>query len=299
MHLLITGAWQNASDHMDQIRAMGHEIVFHPQEWEALPCDPQWAEGVICNGLFLHHPIEGFTRLRYIQLTSAGLDRVNLPYIHANHIELHNARGVYSTPMAEFALAGVLSLYKRLLHFRDLQRDHTWKKDRGLIELFGKMVLILGCGSVGTECAVRFKAMGCEVIGVDIDTKTKRGTEYKRIAPLDELDSLFSSADVIILALPVTDETRGLIGTERLASLKETCVVVNISRGAIIDQKALKEWNGMAVLDVFEEEPLGEDSFLWDRENIIITPHNSFVGEGNQKRLAEVIMKNLREVSEE
>jgi len=109
MRLLVTGAWSDAQAHLPQLQAMGHETVFLQQEGDALPCEPQWVEGVICNGLFLHHPIAQFSNLRYIQLTSAGFDRVPMAYIRQKGIEIHNAAGVYSAPMAEFAVSGVLA----------------------------------------------------------------------------------------------------------------------------------------------------------------------------------------------
>lgn len=290
MRLLITGAWQQAQAHIDEIRALGHEVAFLQQEKDVLPCDPDWVEGLICNGLFLHHSIEQFTNLRYIQLTSAGYDRVPMDYVNARHIEIHNARGVYSIPMAEFAVASVLSLYKRLDFFRENQKAHKWEKARDLKELYGSTVLIVGCGSVGTECAKRFKAFGCQIIGFDIDTRND--PNYDQMLPLSDLDSALAQADVITLTLPLTADTKGLISAERLNRIKG--ILVNISRGAVIDQSALEKWDGLAVLDVFEEEPLVNISPLWSNSKTIITPHNSFIGSGNADRLAGVIVHNLR-----
>ena len=165
---------------------MGHEVVFMQYEKDALPCEYEWVEGVICNGLFLSHPIEKFPNLRYIQLTSAGFDRVDLDYVKVHGIEIHNARGVYSIPMAEFAICGVLQLYKQSAFFREDQRQHLWEKHRGLLELSGKTVLIVGCGSVGNECAKRFSAFGCQVIGVDLFPR--EDGMYREILPLEQLD---------------------------------------------------------------------------------------------------------------
>jgi len=149
MNLLVTGAWSDGKNCIAELEAMGHTVTFMQFEKDALPCSYDWAEGVICNGLFLTHPIEQFTNLRYIQLTSAGFDRVDMDYVKSHGIEIHNARGVYSIPMAEFALCGVLQLYKQAAFFRENQRKHLWEKHRGLLELAGKNVLIVGCGSVG------------------------------------------------------------------------------------------------------------------------------------------------------
>ena len=297
MNLLITGAWNDGKNCMDEIKAMGHQVVFLQYEKDALPCAYDWVEGVVCNGLFLSHPIENFSNLRYIQLTSAGFDRVDMDYVAAHGIEIHNAHGVYSIPMAEFALCGVLQLYKQAAFFRENQRQHLWEKHRGLSELCGKQVLIVGCGSVGNECAKRFAAVGCRVTGVDLFPR--EDSLYDRILPLEQLDEALKTTDVVVLTLPLTEQTKHLINDERLGLLKPTAVLVNIARGAIVDTGALLRYIdnlGGAVLDVFEEEPLTESSLLWDKENVILTPHNSFVGEGNSMRLKEIVLSHLIDI---
>ena len=297
MNLLITGAWNEAKQNISLLAQIGHRVCFMQQEKDALPCEYNWVEGVICNGLFLHHPIEKFQNLKYIQLTSAGYDRVDLEYIQKHGIEIHNARGVYSIPMAEFALSGVLQLYKQAAFFNENKKMCKWEKHRGLKELFGKKVLIAGCGSVGNECAKRFAAFGCEVTGIDL--YPREDMLYKKILPLTELDAQLKGADIVVLTLPLTNQTKYLMNQKRLKTLKKDAVLVNIARGAVIDTAALLEQIdhlGGAVLDVFEEEPLNENSPLWQKENLILTPHNSFAGEGNSERIKQIIIKNLEEV---
>lgn len=291
MNLLITGAWPEAKEHIAEIERMGHTVAFLQQEKEQLPCAYEWVEGVICNGLFLHHPISLFTNLRYIQLTSAGYDRVPMGEVERRRIKIYNARGVYSIPMAEFAVAGVLDLYKDMVRFRKQQERHEWIKNREIRELAGSKVVIVGCGSVGTECAKRFKAFGCLVTGVDVIVR--EDIWYDRIVEISEIDQELQGADVVVLTVPLTKETRGLIDERRLRLIGEQGILVNIARGGIIDQKALEAWNGSAVLDVFEEEPLEENSSFWEKEKTIVTPHNSFVGSGNGKRLTDKIIGNL------
>ena len=292
MNILITGAWQEAKEHIAEIEKLGHKVVFLQQEKDELPIVEEWVEGVICNGLFLYHPIERFINLRYIQLTSAGFDRVDLKYVKEKEIAIKNARGVYSIPMAEFVLARVLEQYKRLETFRDQQKEKTWNKIRDLLELFDKRVLIIGCGSVGTECAKRFKAFGCEVVGVDVIPRMD--INYSCMVDLEMLDDELENADVIVLTLPLTDETKGLIDRKRLELIKSNGILANIARGAIVEQGDLEKWDGIAILDVFEEEPLEKSSPLWKKENFFITSHNSFVGEKNNNRLHTVIMRNLK-----
>lgn len=296
MNLLVTGAWIGAQEHIPAIEAMGHRVVFQQWETDPLPCDAAWVEGVVCNSLFLHHPIEMFPNLRYIQTISAGLDRVDVDYVSAHGIELHNARGVYSVPMAEFAVGGVLQLYKQSKTFFENQKSHTWEKHRDLRELCGKTVTILGCGSVGTECARRFRAFGCRVLGVDLFPR--QNESYDEILPLTDLNGVLPGTDVLLLTVPLTKDTRGLIGADRLEILKPGAVLVNIARGPIVDETAVigalqsGSLSG-AVLDVFETEPLPEASALWAMDNVILTPHNSFAGEGNAQRLDYLIINHL------
>lgn len=293
MNLLVTGAWQQATDYLEELEKE-HEVIFMQWENKELPCEYEWVEGIIGNGIFLSHPIERFKNLRYIQLTSAGYDRVPMNYVEKHQIEIHNARGVYSIPMAEFAIAGVLQLYKQARFFNNNQKNHQWVKHRGLLELNEKKVCIVGCGSVGTECAKRFSAFGCQVVGIDL--YPRKDEHYQKMLSLNMLDDVLSQMDIIVLTLPLTEETHHLMNDNRFEQLKEGAVLVNIARGAVVDTKALikhlDELEGV-VLDVFEEEPLSENSELWDREDVILTPHNSFVGNENSKRLEKIILKNL------
>ena len=164
MNILVTGAWNCTKEQLDRIAGKGHAVVFLQNEKDPLPVAPAWVEAVICNGLFVHHPVEQFESLRFIQVTSAGYDRLPMDYIQEKKIPLYNARGVYSIPMAEFALGGVLQLYKQSRFFLEKQQQNCWQKHRGLLELYGKTVCIIGCGSVGGECAKRFAAFGCKII---------------------------------------------------------------------------------------------------------------------------------------
>lgn len=296
MNLLITGAWQQANEYIALIEKT-HSVKFLAWEKEDLPCDPSWVEGVVGNGIFLSHPIDSFTNLRYIQLTSAGFDRVPMDFVAEHGIKIFNARGVYSIPMAEYALYSVLALYKKSSIFHENQKQRLWEKERNLKELYGQSVCVLGCGSVGTECAKRFEAMGCAVFGVD--PFVKENPHFFRIYHTDNINEALKLADITIITLPLTDKTRHMFNRTLFAAMKNDSVLVNIARGALVDTDALVEAleNKLygAVLDVFEEEPLSESSPLWNLKNALITPHNSFVGDGNGKRMSDVIMKNLEE----
>lgn len=297
MKLLVTGAFNATAEQLDMLTSLGFEIMLQKDERGKPECDFSEADAVICNGLFLYHDISKFKKLKFIQLTSAGLDRVPLEEIQKRNITLFNARGVYSVPMAEFALAGVLNLYKHLNTFYENQKAHIWQKDRNLRELCGETVAVVGCGSVGTECAKRFSAFGTKVIAVDI---TKPESEiYSEFYNINDIKKALGIADTVVLTIPLTDETRGMFNEEMFSHFKDGSVLVNISRGAVVNEKDLVKAleSGIlsgAVLDVFENEPLAENSKLWDMENVVITPHNSFVSSKNNTRLFSLAYDNLK-----
>lgn len=293
MNVLVTGAFQLNSKELAELEAVGHKVFVHPDE--RIPVEqPERYEAVVCNGLFLYSPIESFTSLRLIQLTSAGFDRVPLDYIRTHGIELHNAAGVYSVPMAEFAVCGILQLYKQSRFFAENQTQHKWEKHRGLLELSGKRACILGCGDVGCEIAKRLHAFGCHITGVNRTVRVL--PDFDEVFPLDKLAETAAACDILVCCIALTPETRGIVSEEIFGRLHDGAVFVNVARGALADGAALTAWlqsGGHAVLDVFEEEPLPESSPLWEMENVLLTPHNSFVGEGNRVRLWETISKAL------
>ena len=293
MNILVTGAFQLNSEELAALEAAGHKVFVHSDERAPVDC-PERYEAAVCNGLFLYNPIENFTNLRLIQLTSAGLDRVPLDYIRAHGIELHNAAGVYSVPMAEFAVCGILQLYKQSRFFAANQAQHKWEKHRGLLEISGKRVCILGCGDVGREIAKRLKAFGCHITGVNRTVRVL--PDFDEVLPLDKLPDAAAVCDILICCIALTPETRGIVSKEVFDRLPTDAIFVNVARGALADETALTVWlqnGGRAVLDVFEEEPLPETRPLWDMENVILTPHNSFVGDGNRARLWETIKEGL------
>ncbi len=296
MNLLVTGAWNCTEEQLKSISALGNNVIFMQNEKDELPCSSEEIEGVICNGLFLYHDVAKFTSLKYIQLTSAGFDRVPMEYVQARGIKIYNARGVYSIPMSEFAVSGVLQLYKQSKFFYKNQEKREWNKHRGLLELYGKTVCIVGCGSVGTECAKRFSAFSCKVIGVDLFPREDE--HYEKMYGMCALDDGLRVADIVVLTLPLTDETKNMMNEERFACMKENSILVNIARGAVVAEQALLQAldNKLygAVLDVFNEEPLPKDNPLWKKENVILTPHNSFVSDENGARLYEIILKNIK-----
>lgn len=296
MNLLVTSAWKEAKEYLSEIEEMGHTVKFLQYEKDSLPCEYDWVEGVICNGLFLYHPIERFSKLKYIQLTSAGYDRVPIEYIKRHDIRIYNAYGVYSIPMAEWVVLSVLEIYKNAYLFFEKQQKGIWKKDPSLLELTDKKVCFIGYGSVGRETAKRFAAFGTENIAVNRSKVNDKNIQ--QWIPLDKIDEILPKVDIIILCIALTEETKNLIDNTRLSKMKDDSVIVNCSRGSIVNEEALCQYlrkgkfRGVA-LDVFNQEPLVEENELWREPRVIISPHNSFVGDKVKDRMYNVIYNNL------
>lgn len=298
MRILLTGAFNYSQEQLQNISDLGVEVSFLQQEKESLPIPATSIDAVVCNGLFLHHNLEEFTSLKYIQLTSAGFDRVPLTVIKEKGIIINNARGVYSIPMAEWALGRILEHYKHFKSFNLSQQNKEWNKDRGVKEINGTKAAIIGAGNIGQEVAKRLSVFGSTVIGYDIFLGDR--PFFEEVHHVDALVSEIQEFDIVVLTAPLTEETTHMISRPILESMKQDAILVNIARGGLVDTEALidflkKKPALFAALDVFEEEPLPHDSMLWPLSNVAVSPHNSFVSNGNNERMFSVIYNNLKQ----
>lgn len=238
--------------------------------------------------------LKDFKNLKYVQLFSAGYDGLDLSYLKENNIKLFNARGVYSGAIAEYILTHVLGVYNQVHVYKDLQRKREWHKEMIHPQILGKRVLYLGTGSIGSETAKRFKALGTFNVGFN---SNGRSLEYfDETYPLSELKDHLPTADIIVASLPDNDYTRHLIGKEAVKLMKKGSIFVNVGRGTLVDEVGIKDdidHLSALILDVFETEPLPEDSYLWDRDNVIVTPHIAANSDQNEAYLLELLLKNL------
>ncbi len=298
MKLLVTGALQATEKELNILRTLGMDITEHPNERDPVNCPEQY-DAVICNGLFLYQDITAFSSLKYIQLTSAGYDRAPMEYIAQHGIEIHNAAGVYSIPMAEWTIMRILELYRNAAQLYENQRSYLWRKDRDWCELYGKTVCIVGFGAYGKEVAQRLKAFG---VTVHVVNRSPHDSPYiDRYFQLGGLNPALAAADIVSLAVALTPKTHHMFGAAQFAAMKHGALFVNAARGGLVDTGALVQALRQgklagAALDVFEQEPLDVNSPLWKLENVLLTPHNSFVGEKNHKRLMGVIIKNCKRI---
>jgi phosphoglycerate dehydrogenase-like enzyme len=207
------------------------------------------------------------TRIRWVHTLAAGVDTLLFPELLAGGVTLTNARGVFAPALAEFVLAAMLWFAKDLGRMQRNQEASVW--DPFTVErLEGQTVGIVGFGSIGRAVGERCSALGMKILATRRQPDESTGS----------LDQLLSASDFVVLSMPLTPETRGLIGARELARMKPTAVLINIARGAVIDEPSLIEAlenrriRG-AALDVFETEPLPTGHPFWSLENVLLSPH--------------------------
>lgn len=294
--VLLTGAYQYTKEQLHMIEMLGWEITFVQNELQQLPIPVEQFDAVVCNGLFLHNDISKFQNLKMVQATSAGLEKLPLEYMEKHHIQYYNAKGVYSIPMAEWAVMCILEINKNAYDFFRKQQEKKWEKDRSLLELTDKKVCIIGYGSAGQETAKRLAGFGMEITAVN--RSEIRDKIIHRWMPLSSIDEALAAADIVVLCIALTEETRKIMNADRLRLMERGSVLVNMSRGEVLDEGALicelqnGRFRGVA-LDVFEEEPLPVESKLWEDPRVIVSPHNSFVGDRSRERMFSLIYDHL------
>jgi len=271
---------------------------WHPGDWQQ--ADRGWlaeAEGLLCFKL-----PSGFLgwmpRLRWVQSAGAGVDHLlNHPELPA-HIPVTRADGCFGFWMARYTLAHLLADAQRLATCAAAQADRRW--DPGLVpeDLSGARAVVLGFGHVGRQIGIALREIGLDVIGI---VRTPRPHSRFRLEPVSALPGLLPETRVLVLAVPSTAETRGLVGRDLLLHGNQRLMLVNVSRGEILDTAALLEALaagrvGRAVLDVFPEEPLAAASPLWGHPRVTVTPHHS--GPSMPRELVPGLLGNLRRFAE-
>ena len=254
-------------------------------------------EAVIPPWRFKAEDLALLKNLKWIQTFSAGVNTLPLKEIKERGILLTNSSGVHGPQMTDHIMGMILSFSRALLPSIRNQKEKNWKVDYPLSELTGKEMLIVGAGSIGQLLAKKAKAFDMNVVGLK---RTVEDLEnFDEVRPLNELQRSMKTADYVVILAPLTKETRGLIGKEELALMKEDAVLINLARGPLVDEaeliKALEEKKIRgAGLDVFSREPLPSDSPLWDLDNIILTPHLGGFSDVSNERSIALISENIR-----
>ena len=242
---------------------------------------------------------EAAPRLKWIQLTSAGADRLLNSGFVEDGITVTTVSGLHATPIGEFIIGAMLQWAKGAPRTMRAQLKHEWVRFAPT-ELHGKTVGIVGIGHIGAEAGRLAKAFGCRVIATRRSATAVTSEPYAdEVLPASELDRLLRESDYVVLSMPLTPETRGMIGEAQLRAMKPTACLVNIARGPVVVESALLQalregWIAGAALDVFDQEPLPAEHPFWEMENVILTPHISGGTEIYNRRATDIFAANLR-----
>lgn len=235
--------------------------------------------------------------LRWIHTASAGVDALLSDELAASDVVVTNTRGVFARPMAEYVLGLLLAFAKDLRTTLELQARREWRH-RETETLAGRRVLLIGAGGVAREIAKLLRPFG---VRLDAVGRHPRGgdPDFGTVHTLDELDGLLGAADVVILAVPLNNGTRGLLSRERIARLRPDAWLINVGRGPLVDEPALVDALlegriAAAGLDVFAEEPLAADHPLWSLPQVVVSPHMSADRVGWREEVVELFRENLR-----
>jgi phosphoglycerate dehydrogenase-like enzyme len=247
--------------------------------------------------------VTGLPGLRWVHATSAGageqVRRAELPAEALERVAITTSSGVHAVPLAEFAVLGLLAVAKELPRLVEDQRKKAWPEVRQpLRELSGQTLFLVGLGEIGREVARLGKALGMRTVGF-------RRTEGPPPEWVDEvhgpqrLAELAGRADAMVVSLPLTEQTAGMVDRATIESLSANCIFVNVGRGGVVDEPALVDALrdrriAGAVLDVFATEPLPADSPLWTLPNVLVTPHAAALSARENERIVELFVDNLR-----
>ena len=234
----------------------------------------------------LHRVLNAAPSLRWHHAPNAGVNHILTPKYLERDLILTNGAGVHGIPIAEFVITYLLAYSKRLPSLYKLQNEQNWQRGLPIQELFGKTLLIIGAGGIGQEIAVRAKAFGMRIFGSSRHPKPL--PNFDKVVGANEWKELLPESEFVVIAAPLTLETKGMIDMETLGLFRPDSYLINIARGAIVEEsaltKALQEgWIAGAALDTVFTEPLPAESPLWTLPNVFITPHCS----GNSPRVKE------------
>ena len=260
------------------------------------------ADVLVCSGLWRNDLPAIAPKLKFVQSASAGTDQYDREVFRAHGMRLASGQGVNANAVSEHAIALMLALLRRIPEARDNQAKHFWRGMMGDFakredEAGGKTAVVVGLGRIGGRIARLCKALGMTVVGVR--QNVAGGPEgADEVHSFRDLHALLPRADFLILACPLTDETRNLVDAAALGLLKPTAQVVNVARGRVVDEPAIVAALRAgriagAALDVTADEPLPQDSPLWDMPNVLITPHTGGEAHKYEDNVLDFMMENI------
>ncbi len=287
---------------IDRLRSAAPEVTLLPLATAADPLDAVRGADAYLGRIDPEIFRQAGQHLRWVHSIGAGIETISgIPELVESNITVTNTRGAHAPFIAEHTFALLLGLQRHIAQFVQDQRDHVWKRSGfadSMQELYGRTMVIIGMGNIGTAIAKRALAFEMTVIGVD---REPDGGEPggATVRPIKDLDETLGIADVLVVAAPYTAETYQLLDARRIGLLPERAVVIVVSRGGIVDEEALADRlrNGTlagAGLDVFATEPIPPDSRLWDTPRLIVTPHCSGGSNQTRNRVMDITIENVR-----
>jgi phosphoglycerate dehydrogenase-like enzyme len=295
MKVLFT--YNYGQEKMQSVTDLGYELVYINENEISNTDEISDVEALVCYNPFYKLDISKLKQLKWIQLSSIGIDQLPKEKVKEQGIFVTNNRSGYSIPMGEWIVMKTLEMLKNSKDFYSKQNERKWQMDTAIVELYNKTVCFVGTGSIASEAAKRLQGFDVNIIG--INTSGKKVEYFNKCYPMTELNWALTQSDIVVLSIPSTKETYHLINENNLSLFKSGASLINISRGSVIEETALinalkKGKLRGAALDVFEVEPLSQDSPLWELDNVIITPHNSWVSEMRNERRYNIIYENLK-----
>jgi D-2-hydroxyacid dehydrogenase (NADP+) len=237
-------------------------------------------------------------KLKWLQMMSAGVDRLIDTEIWRGKVIITGVSGIHASPIGEFVLGFMLMFAKDMQRCFRMKQKHEWQRYMPHL-LYGKTVGIIGLGHIGSEVARLSKAFGMKVIATRRSVKkTGKARNVDLLLPQVHMKELLAKSDFVVLSVPLTLETRHIIGEKELKTMKPSACIINIGRGNLIDEEALIRALGSkmiagAGLDVTATEPLPKESQLWDMDNVILSPHVSGGMEDYMGRATGLFCENL------
>ena len=296
-------AWNIPDSHVERLRReFPHHQFVHARHEGDMPSSLAATEIAFASELREPH-FQAAPSLRWVHSPAAGVGGMLSPAVVKGPVILSNSRGMSGETIAEHVLALALALFRKFPLAMRAQRAHEWTQDEAmqpppLRMIKGTPVLLVGLGGIGAACAARFAALGAHVTAVRRRSGEPAPPGVSAVHPASDLLQLLPAAELIVVAAPQTASTRQMIGRQQLAAMRRDAILINVSRGKLVDEAALTEalWDGAiagAGLDVFEHEPLDTASPLWDLPNVIITPHTSGFRPDHWDAATDLFAENL------
>ncbi len=236
-------------------------------------------------------------KLKVFIVVTTGIDHLPEYIFQKNEVQISNNEGGYAIPIAEWILMSYLMGMKEFPKIQNNSNEKKWEIEFGIRECKDSKILFLGAGDIAKEASKRMKALNAQRIAYR--RKNEEHPDFDKIIVEEDLNKELSSADCVVVCLPDTKKTQGFLDSEKLSLMRDDAILINISRGSVIDEKALvseieKGKFRFVSLDVFEKEPLPIDSPLWDNDRVFVSAHTSWVSESRDQRVYKYVLENLK-----